>query len=303
MTAAFAGQLLLRRELAQWRSWRSAVLEGTEPEALHQLRVSGRRLIGVLRVLEAAALPGALALRRRMKSLVSACGAARDLDVRLGEIEVLSRDAATRDVAPLLARLARQRERAQRRLRRTLTAPGAERLLVRLDALACAPLTRRVSRPLVVVAEELLGQCQRRMRRSLRRVGQESTAQHCHELRLATKRLRYLCEPLEPLYGVPLRRYLTRLQQLQTLLGRINDAHHAIGTLESEARHAGRGLPAAVGFAMGRAAGQHQAQLLAARDRLAPACRRVDGRRWRRLRAHLRAMSRAAQSGGDAGAG
>jgi CHAD domain-containing protein len=302
-SAVAAGQLLLRRELAQWRSCRAAVLEGTDREALHRLRVSGRRLIAALRILERAPLRGALALRRKLTALVRSCGVARDLDVQLGELETLAQETASHDLLPLLADLTRQREREQRRLRRGLVAARAQRVFIELDTLAVLVPQRPAARPLATVAEDLLKRRQRQLQRAARRVARQSSAEHCHALRLETKKLRYLCEPFATLYGEPLRRYLVRLQQLQALLGRINDCHHAISTLEGQVRRAGGDLPATALFAMGRAAEQQQARLLASTGRLRAACRRANGRRWRRLRSRAGKLSQAVHGASDAGTG
>ncbi len=292
-SALEAGRRLLQDELARWSAHRSAVLAGGDREALHRLRVSGRRLIAVLRSLECAPLRQALPLRRRLTGLVRVCGAARDLDVQRAEIEALRPEPAAPELQPLLAKLDRRREREQARLQKVLAAPRAARLFAALDALAQPLPAEPSSRPLACVAEELLTQRYKRLRRAARRVDRQPSREHCHALRLEAKKLRYLSELLVPLYGRPLRRYLERLQELQTLLGRINDSHHAIATLELEAGHAGRVLPAAVVFAMGRAAGQHQARLRAAGEHVAVACRRTSGRRWRRLRAEAGAVNSA----------
>jgi len=287
MPANLAGQLLLRQQLSAWRGLLPAVRAGEDAEALHQLRVTGRRMIAVLRVLEAAPVAGALGLRRRVQALVRGCGAARDLDVQLAEIAAAFDPGAAAQFAVLRERLERRRRQARARMLRLLDGPRATALLAALDRLAEAPPRSRRPRTIAVAARELIRRRYRRARRAARQLGSEPSLDNCHALRLEAKKLRYVAECFDALYGEPLGQYLRRLQRLQTLLGRVNDARHAIHTLETEAGRARRGLSPAALFAMGRAAERQQARLQDARERAGAQLGRLSGRRWRRLRERM----------------
>jgi CHAD domain-containing protein len=117
MQAAAAGQLLLRQQLAGWRALEPAVRSGADPEALHQLRVTGRHMIAMLRIVEAAPLGGALRLRRRLQSLLRASSAARDLDVQIAEFAAMG-GSGDAELQPLLEQLQRQRARQRSQLQR-----------------------------------------------------------------------------------------------------------------------------------------------------------------------------------------
>jgi CHAD domain-containing protein len=293
MQAAAAGQLLLRQQLAGWRALEPAVRSGADPEALHQLRVTGRRMIAMLRIVEAAPLGGALRLRRRLQSLLRASSAARDLDVQIAEFEALGGSPLTPGLQPLLERLHRQRARRRSQLQRLLDAPRAVQLFGALEVMAGVSRPQRRGRPVAVVVERLIRHRYRRVRRAARTVAEDAAVARCHALRLETKKLRYLAEPFAALYGEPLQEFLRGLQRLQSLLGRINDAHHAMTTLETEAQRSRRGLPPRAAYAMGRGAEQQHARWLEALGRVDREWRRVRGRRWRNLLARMREVTAA----------
>ena len=288
-SAIVVGQKLLQRQLAAWRHLEPAVRLGDDPEALHELRVTGRRIIAMLRLLEAARLGGAIGLRRRVQALLRRLSPLRDLDVQYAELAAVDSTLPGHELRPLLEPLQRQRERRQRMLLHLLDSARVRRLFNALDALAVrAPRMR--PRSIAVVAEPLVRQRCRRARREARLVADHATVEHCHRLRLAAKKLRYVAEPLEAIYGEPLRIFLRRLQKLQTLLGQINDAHHAAASLEALIRRRRR-LPATALFTMGRVAERQQQRLEQALEEVPRAWRRVGGKPWRRLRQRLQELA------------
>src|SRR5579862_813909 len=87
---ALIGKRILRRESKKLRSCAAHIRAGGGaeqiPEQIHDARVAARRLQSALTTLEAAALiePGATQrLRRRLRQIIRALGAARDLDIAL----------------------------------------------------------------------------------------------------------------------------------------------------------------------------------------------------------------------------
>jgi len=298
MPAIAAGQALLSRQIAAWRQVEPSVRLGEDPEALHQWRVTGRRLVALLRLLESVPLPGALRLRRRVQALIRRTSAMRDLDVQRTELEAIDRALPGQPLVGVVQSLDARRLRARTALLRLLDSERFRRVLAALDTLAAVTPTRHAEIPLAVVAEAVIRRRHRRVRRQARLVNESTDAESLHQLRLAAKKLRYVLEPLAALYGEPLQHYLRRLQQLQTLLGRHNDACHAIDTLERLAAGRRR-LPAAALFAMGRAAQQQHALVLEVRGRLPGALHRISGRRWRDLRNRM--TERLADAGPQSG--
>jgi len=283
MPATVVGQMLLQQQLAAWRDLEPAVRLGEDPEALHQLRVTGRRMIASLRILQAASLGGAIGLRRRLQSLLRRMSLARDLDVQRIELEEVGRSLPGQELMPAVRRLQALRDIRQRQLLHLLDSQRVRRLFGALHALSARTPARRRQQSMGELAPDLLCQRYRKVRRRARLAIAQGTVESCHQLRLETKKLRYVAEPLRDLYGEPLRRFLRRLQQLQALLGRVNDSHHAILTLEQLAQRRPR-LPVAALFAMGRMAERQQRQLDDSRAALRNAWRRVRGRAWRQLK-------------------
>lgn len=289
--AAAVGQALLQRYQAAWRSIEPAVRLGEDPEALHQLRVTGRRMIAALRLSEAASLGGALGLRRRLQSLFRRLGAARDLDVQRAELEEVGKTLAGAELEPAIRELSALRAARQRQLLRLLDSPRAQSLFAALDALSTRTLVRQRHASIGFVAPGLLRQRYRRLRRLARLTIAQGTVDDCHRLRLEAKKLRYIAEPLVALYGAPLQRFLRRLQKLQTVLGRVNDSHHALLSFERVA-HRRRRLTAGAVFAMGRAAERQHRQFEDSRKAVDEAWQRVRGKSWRRLRRSLEEQQR-----------
>jgi CHAD domain-containing protein len=262
------------------------------------LRVAGRRLIAILRLMEAIAPVRAAATRMRLQALLRRVGAARDLDVQIAELGELMHSDDGKCLAPLADTLSQRRARQQQRVVRMLDSLRTTQLLVTLQRLAADSKPQRNPRTIAAVADEVVNKRFRRLYAAAQQVGQAATADNCHTMRLHAKKLRYVAEPLQPLYGAPLRRFLRTLARLQTTLGRLNDAHHAVGSLQAQSRMR-RLTPEAI-FAMGRMAEQQQQCLNEALEELPKSWRRAGGRRWRRFRRRMRdtaAIARAAAAG------
>src|SRR5215469_18870117 len=77
----------LRRLLAAWRRHEPGARLGEDPEELHHLRVTARRIDATLGLFRRQ-LPSALVrARKTTKAVLRTLGAARDLDVQLSELE------------------------------------------------------------------------------------------------------------------------------------------------------------------------------------------------------------------------
>ena len=133
LSAGEVGRANLRRHLASWLAHEPAARLGEDPEALHELRVAGRRIETTLGVFEPY-LPKSLVRQRPgWKSLVRALGTVRDLDVQLAGLAAFVdklHDSDAGQVAPLLERLTSERRSARSRMlsmldRPSTRAPGA----------------------------------------------------------------------------------------------------------------------------------------------------------------------------------
>lgn len=287
MPALSVGQALLRQQLDSWREIEPAVRLGDDPEALHQLRVTGRRIVAMLRLLESVPMGGARSLRRRVQALLRRTATLRDLDVQRIELDALNATLSERELQPLVEEVGRLRLKRQRFLVGLLDSPRVRQLFTALETLATATPVRAARISIATVARRQIRRHYRRVRQQALSLADRASIEQCHQLRLETKKLRYLSEPFAAFYSEPMRRFLRRLRRLQSLLGRINDSHHAIASLEVQIAQRRR-LPAAALYAMGRVAAQHQHRMNEARDGLSRAWRRCSGKAWRRLRRRLR---------------
>lgn len=216
--------LVFADALAQLRENVAGAHAGQEPEFAHQLRVGVRRLRTALRFFGPALDEArSAALREELTWLFRLLGAVRDYDVFLAE-----------HVAPLSG---------QGELHVLYKACERERAL-HLTALQVALSSRRFSALLreLLDFETCIAQAETKdrklkpyarteLRRRLRKVREQKAAVEAddahalHELRKQVKRLRYTCEFVQAAFPARLaRRFVKRLEGLQSVLGELNDA-------------------------------------------------------------------------------
>jgi len=231
--------VIAREGLAHLTANEPCVLEGPDPEGIHQMRVALRRFRSALSIFRGLIPETQRAeLADELRWLTDELGAARDWDVFLDElwspVEAAFRDsphhapaiAAFRSLAGLAR--ARGRERAGA----AVASPRYTTLLLRLgewietrgwrvgDRGAPAP---GLLAPVRSRAGELLAKRHKQSRK--RGAGFETLdSHHRHQLRIALKKLRYATEFFRPLYeGKAYDRYHRRLSGLQDGLGHLND--------------------------------------------------------------------------------
>ncbi|HEX4885013.1 MAG TPA: CHAD domain-containing protein, partial [Casimicrobiaceae bacterium] len=241
-TAAEALGAILRNVLDQIGANAAGVLEGDDPEWIHQLRVGVRRLRSALALARPLVAPGMLGpLEDEARWLASALGPARDLDVLVTATLPALADASElvgTDAIPsgeALATLAAAAQLALREARdearQAVTSPRFQRFLLALGAAAATPLPAGGSdagAPVSAYARQAL----RRRHRRLRNAGDHvigGTAAQRHAARIAAKKLRYAAEFFGPSFpGRRAQAYRDALAALQETLGRLNDAIAAV---------------------------------------------------------------------------
>lgn len=229
--------------LAQLQANQPGTLAGEDPEYLHQLRISVRRLRATLSLYS-----GLLNHREKrtviqnLKWVARALGQARDSDVFVSEIWPPLR--AVLGEGPLTKTLNRtwlaQRLRHAQTAQRTLSSPRFQRLLIKLEHWFSAPPWRNSAR-----AEQLAAQDQparsfakrelkhraKPLLRAGRRLDQLDPHRR-HRLRIRIKKFRYGLEAVSPLFNrKPVKRILKALARSQEILGAMNDlavAEHKI---------------------------------------------------------------------------
>src|SRR6202035_4050376 len=85
-TASEVALVELRRLLAAWHAHEPGARLGHDPEALHQLRITARRIDATLGLFKQQLPMALLRARKTAKTVLRALGAARDLDVQLAEL-------------------------------------------------------------------------------------------------------------------------------------------------------------------------------------------------------------------------
>ncbi|MET7324217.1 CYTH and CHAD domain-containing protein [Streptomyces sp. NPDC005549] len=210
-------------------------VRGDLPDAVHQMRVTCRRLRGCLRsyrsVLDQRVTDP---LRAELRWLAGELGAARDQEVlgeRIGAAVAELPD--TLVLGPVAARLrvweVSQGGEGRSRTREALAAPRYLRLLDALDSLVRRPPLRAkaAGKPARTTARAVLkeyGRLSGRMERAMARPAGRSREAELHEARKAAKKLRYAAEVARPALGKPVARLGKRAKAVQRLLGDHQDA-------------------------------------------------------------------------------
>jgi CHAD domain-containing protein len=268
MTTNDAFKVLLQACLAHYTANQRGMLDGANPEYLHQMRVALRRLRSVFStftpLFPAAVLEPPVAETRWLARIL---GAARDWDVFVAETlpPVSARYAQHPGMAALARSAAILREAANRTARRAVVSARAQGLLLALGAWIDAETwlealdgaqRSEMQRPVSEFAHPVLDAALKRVRKRGRHFANLAPPD-LHRLRIAAKKLRYATEFFAPLHdGKHARDYQDALARLQDALGSYNDAVK----MTSFAERASRGLRGAAanearGIMLGRSAG------------------------------------------------
>ena len=205
------------------------VLEGSDPEGVHQARVACRRIRSALQTFEPVLDPEwAESLRADLAVLAASLGAVRDAEVLLARLRSsaaergLDADLADR----LLAGLEGERARARQVLVARMESPEHRTELDRLLAASTSPevLADVADRPAVDVLRPLVAGSWRRLRRRGSRLGARPTDGELHRLRILAKRCRYAVLALVPVLGEAPARTAAVLGALQDELGEQHDS-------------------------------------------------------------------------------
>jgi CHAD domain-containing protein len=289
----------LRRLLAAWAFHEPGARLGQDPEELHQLRVTARRIDATLGLFKHQLPPALVRARKSAKVVLRTLGAARDLDVQLGELARYCAQLSEEQRAaaePLKARLETERARARARMMRGLDSEPTRRWLETLSVASTERGGLNGADRAMAVMPERVRQRFRRLRKSVRRLRTKSTMDDYHEVRRRAKQLRYATECGRDLFGRPAEDMLKALRRLQDKLGAHQDAYMAQMRLAALAADPDSGLPPATLFLMGRLAEHHDRATAQTRQTLTRSWRKVRGKRWKGLRVRLGELSEGAQA-------
>lgn len=219
------------------------------PDAVHAMRVATRRLRSALATFRPLVDRDATEpLRAEVRELGVLLGEARDTEV----LADLLRDVLDPEVAAVGGAEARDhvlsdlRHRYARAHKHAVAALRSERYLQLVDALqdlaADAPLTVTAERPTDKVLRGRVRHDWERLADRVRALrdaeGPDERGRALHDVRKAAKRARYAAEPLVPAYGKDARRFVRRLEHIQSVLGEHHDLLVARAELPGLARRA-----------------------------------------------------------------
>lgn len=302
----------LRRHLATWYQHEPGARLGDDPEQLHDLRVAGRRIVGVLRDFEGA-LPETLTqFRPTLKSVMRVLGEARDFDIALVELDCFRDRLSEEDRAslePLTEHLTAERLRIRSRMlelldslpiREKFQAFGAALRPPRAADTAEIAETSETTAGLPPAAPAasglklapLIRARYKKVRKQADRLNKASLTEEYHVLRGRVKRLRYLIESVEPILGKASAGVARSLRRWQEGLGEQQDADVAGERLARVASHPPENLPPETLFLMGRLAEHYAGKALKAR-KLHPRAYRKVRERWKTFKHKLTALEAA----------
>jgi CHAD domain-containing protein len=210
-----------------------------DPEAIHDLRVSIRRVAQALKTFGELLDPAPVKkLRRRLRELMDLCASVRNCDVALTLLEQ-----AGVTTGASVSRLKKIRGESAKKLSRRLEkerlkrhpAPDVRSHPKQHDWKLDQSLEANLSRVLPALAEEFFAS-------GKAAISAHASYQTLHRFRLQAKRFRYALELFERFYGSEMSKGAQILKQLQDGLGAINDCATTIDILGGD-----RSAVAAVG--------------------------------------------------------
>ena len=230
MTAADAVRSMIRGQYQVVRGNEEGVLDDTDTEFLHNLRVAVRRARSFLGQLRDVFAPEPAArLRKSLSWLGKSTNALRDLDVYLlqqADYQSMLTGPLAEDITPVFEFAAREREAAHRALVDVMGSGDYDGAVRRWrscvedeTALGVGP---RGSEPVLSLAGARVAKKCRAVLEQGYRLQDKTDAAAFHSLRIECKQLRYLMEMLTDLMPEA-RSVVQRLKKLQDALGWIQD--------------------------------------------------------------------------------
>ncbi|ONI77375.1 hypothetical protein ALI144C_34310 [Actinosynnema sp. ALI-1.44] len=242
---------------------------GVDPEDLHQMRVTIRRLRAAVNA-DGAGLGDVVSpLQVELKWLGNALGRVRDIDVQLDRLRAEAAgfdDEERAAVERLLGGLVAERKAARRRMLAALRTKRYTALLTSLAAAtASAPQTTSDSADRVVdnAVVSVIYRPYRKLFKAVAAMGDDPVDEQLHALRIKGKRLRYAAELVGPAGKEPVKQLIKATKAFQEVLGEHQDAAVAEETI----RRLLQGQDdAAVIFVAGRLVEREHARRLAYRS-------------------------------------
>ncbi len=229
-----AARKVLRFHFARMQNREAGARDGDDAEDLHDMRVAVRRMRAAWRVFDDAFKSSRTKrLRRRLESLSDKLGTVRDLDVLTQGLEAyrLGLDPEQQPgLDPLLSLWARQRSSARKQLIEELDSGGYSAFVHEMEEFLAAGSNAAASVPTPTIPHRVRDTAPSQIWgayetvRAYELVLPWADIETIHELRIATKWLRYTLEFFGETLGPDGPRLLGRVTALQDFLGYLHDA-------------------------------------------------------------------------------
>jgi triphosphatase len=239
--------------------------DGTDPEGVHQMRVSLRRMRSVLTVFKSIVPASNVAwAKEELRWLAGEMGPARDWDVFAGEIlaPVQGPGIDVDGLKALVKGADKRRADGYKRVREALASPRYAKFLLGMSHLvethgwmpANAKADHPLNRPLSDVAGGILDGAYKKVRKKGKDLAKLDIPAR-HEVRIELKKFRYTVDFLQGIFPVAaVSPFTSALSSMQDKFGHLNDvavAEQLLGELVNE-----KGLPVAERRLRGGSAGQ-----------------------------------------------
>jgi CHAD domain-containing protein len=288
---AEAGRKVMRFHLARMLEREPGVRSGVDIEDVHKMRVATRRQRAAWRVFGEAFKKGRTkAHRDGLRDVARRLGSVRDLDVQLEAADAYRSDqpvAEQRAIEPLLAAWQQHRDDARILLARELDSPGYARFLddyldfVRTEGAAAVPVSALQPHRVRDTAPSRIWAAYEQVR-TYEPVLRWADITTLHDLRIASKWLRYTLEFVQEALGDDSTPLIGRVTDLQDHLGLLNDADVASSMTRTFLVEQSGALSPAENAAIGRFLVHREREMARLRRSIGTPWRGVAGLRFRR---------------------
>ncbi len=194
------------------------LMQGTNPQALHDFRIALRRMRAWLKIVGPLVHGDVrLPFRKKLEEMTEATNWARDAEVQLDLLEWLGKGEVT---APQVQRVKHAYIDVRRRV-------DSELALILREVASHMPNEKISARGWHVEWQHCVLKSLRKIIRKMKCINNLKKHQKLHRARITIKEMRYLVEPLEK-ESLDIAQLVAKLRHMQDTLGELHDLHLAI---------------------------------------------------------------------------
>ncbi|MCX7957724.1 MAG: CHAD domain-containing protein [Deltaproteobacteria bacterium] len=202
------------------------VLSGDDPEAIHDLRVSVRKIRTILRVLRKLYEPFYVdIIRSDLKVFFEKTNVTRDIEVSLSIVSEIVKGGRNKNISLWLRRMKQTEDRLKSDLNDYLKTEPLKKVLKLLQSLLAFPLKIKENEDFEIFIIRRINRIRNRILSLIDMINNnpETDPATLHRLRILCKRLRYSIEFFRPLLPASFVLKMKLMKKLQTVLGNLND--------------------------------------------------------------------------------